>query len=409
MTDRIKPSRVLTPLGIGIAFSLFGDSTLYTVLPREDIAAQAGVTLSLVGLLLGLNRLARMVSNGPVGVLFDRMPRRPIMILSLFMGAVSTLLYAIGYGPGILILARILWGICWSGIWIGGNTMALDISNDKDRGRINGRLQMWFFFGVALTNFSGGLFTDALGYREGLWLSAGLTFLAAVMWLFLLPETRKVKTSASYSIHGNDPINDHFPLKKTIQAAVPLFTARVVYAGVIASTTILWLQQFIDGGIQLSNRLIPLATVTGMFSAMRVVVSILSAPAAGKVSDFLGKRWGVIASMFLVGVIGMAMMSSGRLSIAVIGAILSAVSGGAAQAMSPSLIGDAAQGNQHGRALSIAYTIGDFGSAIGPPLALFLIPLYSIRTVYILCSLLFLLSFVYSLFMVKQENNHQQR
>ena len=406
MTDRIKSSRVLTPLGIGIAFSLFGDSTLYTVLPREDIAAQAGVTLSLVGLLLGLNRLARMVSNGPVGMLFDRMPRRPIMIISLFMGAVSTMMYAIGYGPGILILARILWGMCWSGIWIGGNTMALDISSDKDRGRINGRLQMWFFFGVALTNFTGGFFTDALGYRGGLWLSAGLTFLAAIMWLFLLPETKSAQLTDDHSSQGEASAGNGFPLGKTLQAAVPLFASRIVYAGVIASTTILWLQQFIDGGIRFSDRFIPLATVTGMFSAIRVFVSILSAPAAGKVSDFLGKRWGVIASVFLLGVIGMAMMASDHLGTAVIGAILSALTGGAAQAMSPSLIGDAAQGNQHGRALSIAYTIGDFGSAIGPPLALFLIPLYSIRTVYILCSVLFLVSFIYSLFMVKKENAH---
>ena len=60
-----RPStlRVLVPLGVGIALSLLGDSTLYTVLPKPEIANQAGVTLALVGVLLGVNRIVRLGFN----------------------------------------------------------------------------------------------------------------------------------------------------------------------------------------------------------------------------------------------------------------------------------------------------------------------------------------------------------
>ena len=51
-----SPGFILNLLGIGSAISLLGDATLYTVLPHPDISAQLGITLSMVGLLLGANR-----------------------------------------------------------------------------------------------------------------------------------------------------------------------------------------------------------------------------------------------------------------------------------------------------------------------------------------------------------------
>jgi hypothetical protein len=72
MTQPPHPNRVLTPLGIGLALSLLGDATLYAVLPSPEIAAQAGLSLVMVGFLLGINRLVRLVFNGFAGWVYDR-------------------------------------------------------------------------------------------------------------------------------------------------------------------------------------------------------------------------------------------------------------------------------------------------------------------------------------------------
>ena len=103
----LTPGQVLVPVGIGLTFSLFGDATLYTVLPDAGIAAQAGVSLGMVGVLLGLNRLARVVFNGPAGILYDRFPRRKLMIAAIWIGVLSTVFLCIGlwacandHGPG---------------------------------------------------------------------------------------------------------------------------------------------------------------------------------------------------------------------------------------------------------------------------------------------------------------------
>ena len=66
------PGFILNLLGIGTAIALLGDATLYTVLPHPEISAHLGITLSMVGLLLGANRAVRLIINGPVGYLYDR-------------------------------------------------------------------------------------------------------------------------------------------------------------------------------------------------------------------------------------------------------------------------------------------------------------------------------------------------
>ena len=108
MRDQKKSSRfILNVLGIGTAISLLGDATLYTVLPHPSISAQLGITLSMVGLLLGANRAIRLLLNGPVGILYDCMPRRGLLIAGMSLGAGSSVFYAVGNGFWPLFMGRI--------------------------------------------------------------------------------------------------------------------------------------------------------------------------------------------------------------------------------------------------------------------------------------------------------------
>ena len=105
--------RALFIIGLGVAISLLGDLTLYVVLPTHTRAA--GIALADVGLMLSANRLIRIVINGPMGVLIERLPRRRIVIPALAIGALSSLLYTL---PGFwtLLIGRLLWGTAWAGV-----------------------------------------------------------------------------------------------------------------------------------------------------------------------------------------------------------------------------------------------------------------------------------------------------
>ena len=109
--QNIPPPITLILLGLGMALSLPGDATLYVVLPTHT--AEAGIVLADVGLMLSANRLIRLLFNGPYGLLIERIPRRRMLVPSLFLGGFSTLLYTVpGFWP--LLIGRLLWGVAWS-------------------------------------------------------------------------------------------------------------------------------------------------------------------------------------------------------------------------------------------------------------------------------------------------------
>ncbi len=404
------PQRILAPLGLGTAISLLGDSTLYTVLPRPEIAAEVGVTLTAVGLLLGANRLVRLAFNGIAGVLYDRLPRRKLLIAALTIGALSTLLFAFGRGLPVLLLSRVLWGAAWSGIWVGGNALVLDLADEGQRGRLTGRYQMWFFLGAGITALAGGAMTDLWGFRTSLAVSGAITALAVLMWLRYLPETRPGGLAATTNrvsrrnpvCAGGNPVCNAFPWRAALAVGLPLGVVRLVFAGVMVSTAILWLSTFTGESLRLARWTLPIATLTGLFALGRSLVSLVGAPLAGLLSDRTGRRWPLLAGALALAA-GGAWLMGGGIGAALAGACLAWIAAGAAQGLAPAIVGDRVAADQRGRAISVIYTLGDLGSAIGPPLALGLAGQLSIGVIYRLCAGLLGLIAVYATWQATRE------
>ena len=85
--ETTNPTRVLIVVSLATGLSLLGDSSLYAILPMR--AAEFGVALGAVGILLSANRIIRIFLNGPMGYLSDRWPRRyifvPAVLLAIFV------------------------------------------------------------------------------------------------------------------------------------------------------------------------------------------------------------------------------------------------------------------------------------------------------------------------------------
>ena len=193
--SRFTPLAVLLPVAIGTGLSLIGDSSLYAVLPTH--VSDAGITLASVGIILSANRFVRLLLNGPAGLAYDRWPRRPLFVGALLLGAFSTALYAFRGGFWPLLAGRLLWGLSWSGIWVGGNAMIADICDRHTRGRWVGLYQTSFFLGTASGSILGGLLTDRLGYPLAMGIGASLTLAGALTALCLpagdLPRQRGLR------------------------------------------------------------------------------------------------------------------------------------------------------------------------------------------------------------------------
>ncbi|MEE8392306.1 MAG: MFS transporter [Anaerolineae bacterium] len=385
----IHPAQVLFPLGLGTALSLMGDATLYTVLPTH--AAEAGIALSGVGIILGINRAIRVFLNGPAGLIYDRLPRRRLFVPALFIGALSTAVYAATHGFWPLLIGRLLWGLAWSGIWVGGATIIMDVTTVQDRGRWTGLYQTWFFLGAALGAFLGGLLTDRIGYTATMWVGATLTALGGLVALFLLPETRSTRPDKETGFFLKNPVSFKVRPSHELWITASLYGInRFVTAGVLAATIGLLVQERLYS----ANLGLGVATLTGALVAGRTVFSMVSAPLAGVVSDRMKSRWRVVTWGLGIGVISLTLMAQTAPAAILTGISLAAVTVGSVQALTIALAGDLVSETQRGRAIGLLHTVGDFGSAIGPPVAYALLPEIGLNGVYLLCAGLFAMGLV---------------
>lgn len=437
--------RLLIPLGMAVSLSLPGDQTLYAVLPTR--ASAAGIGLGSVGVLLGVNRLIRIPGNPVAGLLYDRLGRRRLFLLGLMLGILSTASYAIARNMSHWLAGRLLWGIAWSLINVGGLTMALDVAEDHDRGRVIGLYQLSYLLGLSFSPVLGGLLTDALGFRPALLVCAAITGAGLLLTFFTLPETRPtaagVLASPTLSAYfhslrtrvialgetgrrlfpggshlwptrrpsrslraGRDHVGCGCPgLRQPAEAgqesqpvlgggqlAINYIYLMTFFAGngVVMSTISLYLQQNFGNEIVIGDAVVGVASLGGVLLAVRSLIGMVAGPTSGHLSDRYGDRWPMVLGGITLGGIGFGVLIVGRNLWAVpLGVALIALSSGTLLTTLAALTGDLAAGDQQGRAIGSLATAGDVGSAAGPLLAYALLSLVDLRWVYLLCGLAF--------------------
>lgn len=393
----ISPWRVFLPIGLGTALSLIGDTSLYTVLPTH--VAAAGVPLASVGILLSANRFIRLALNGPVGLIYDRWPRRRLFVPALFIGAGSTAIYGLTQGFWPLLVGRLLWGLAWAGIWVGGNTIILDITRDDNRGRWVGIYQVSFFLGASGGAIIGGLLTDWLGYHPAMIIGASLTLLGALIALLFLPETRGLRqTAPTPGLISALPAGPNSANWAELASAIALLGInRLVLAGVLLSTFGLFLFEQMGESIQVARLSLGIATVTGLGLGLNSLISMTAAPIMGGFSDRAGNRWQVAAGGLVPGIAGFGLLALGWPLTILVGLPLTAIASGSNQGLSTAIVGDLAAERQRGRQLGVLFTSGDLASAVGPPLAYAAIPWLGLNGVYLLSAGLLAVMFLVAL------------
>lgn len=379
----IHPRRALIPISIGTALSLLGDTALYTVLPTH--AAEAGVALASIGVLLSANRWIRLPLNGVAGWLFERLPRRPIFVAALLLGAITTGMYALDQGYANLLAARLLWGLAWIGIWIGGTTIVFDVSDERDRGRWIGLYQVSFFVGAGAGSVAGGLLTDLLGYHGAMAVNAALQLAGAVYAWAALPETRAHAEGGS---HSDPPSARHAQVSSSgsrleLACAVGLLAAnRLVQEGILLASLALFLQDRFGTEVSIGGQPVGTATLTGAGLGLTTLVAAAAAQWSGVLSDRRGNRWAAAAICLLPGAIGFAALQLGTPAWILLGLVGTSIASGGSTNMSTSLIGDLGLRSRQGRRLGGLFTIGDLASAVGPLMVFRLAPAIGIEGLY---------------------------
>ena len=393
---RAEQIRLLLPLGTAIGLSLAGDSTLYAVLANQTEVV--GISLASVGILLGANRLIRIPGNPLAGTSYDRLGRRPLFLLGLFLGVLSTAAYGWVYGFWPLLAARLLWGISWSLINVGGYTMVVDRSTPQDRGRMTGLYQVSYLLGLTASPLVGGGLTDALGFRTAVQACAGLQAAGLLVAFLALPETRAVARG-----HGRQSptMTPGLGVRRTVEglaaalrgASAGLWAVAGLYLvtffvsnGVLMSSIGLYLGQRWGERVPLGGTDVGVASLAGVTLSLRAALGILSAPAAGIASDRLHSRWPVVYAALGLAAGGFVILILPVPVWAVLAAVgMVSAGAGALIAVLAALAGDRLVDGRPGATMGAMATAGDVGSAAGPLVAYALVARVDLVWVYMVC------------------------
>jgi MFS family permease len=382
---KTEGNRALAVVSLATGLSLLGDTSLYTVLAIHT--EEVGVALGSVGLLLSVNRFVRLALNGPIGWLCDRWPRRRLFVPAVLLGAVSTAVYAVSSTFTLLLIGRLLWGVAWAGLWVSGNAIVLDLASSRSRGRRVGIYHLAFFLGAAAGSLLGGVLTDSIGFSRAMWVNASLTGLGGLAALFLLPETRRAPDSQAPRAETVPPLKKQPPPRGQLVSAIALLGInRVVGPGIFFPTFGLFLSGVFGERTTLAGLGLGIATITGLALSGSTLISMAAAPVMGALSDRLESRWTVAALGLVSGVAGFVTMAFSAPMAILLGAPLVSVSSGSNQGLSTALVGDLTARAKQGQQLGLLFTVGDLGSALGPPLAFALLPLVGISALYLACA-----------------------
>ena len=164
-------------VGSAVALSLFGDMAMYVILPVQYV--ELGLSAIQVGVLLSANRWVRLVTNQVAERMLRRYSGKVLFPAALLIGSILAAAYSTAPAFVILLVLRMVWGLCWSFIRHTGVMTTIGIAGSERAGRLMGIYVGLLQAGFVAGTFVAGLLFDGTGFRTTFLLAAAMS-LAAV-------------------------------------------------------------------------------------------------------------------------------------------------------------------------------------------------------------------------------------
>jgi len=345
-----RPSRTTVFTATATALSLLGDQALYALLPLYF--QEIGLLPIQVGILLSANRWVRLLTNHLAERLVDRFPVNLMLVLSLALGALLSLAYAYISSFLVLLVARCLWGLCWSFIRHISVMGVASSTEPQNLGQIMGFYNGISHIGSVLGIVLGGILFDLIGFSTTL-------ALFCLFSLFAVPFAMRSGIQTSSSI--TDPQQNNQSSTRYSALLCCGFCIGSVGPGLIMSTLGFILLSRYGTEVALMGFVVGIATLNGLLLGCRWVLDTLGAPIYGALIDRTGIRLGA-PLCFLGGMIVMLLLNlSENLAGLALGMIVFFMCGTAL-----STVVSAEASRQGAKVFARYATAGDLGAAFGP-------------------------------------------
>lgn len=182
-----------------MAFAGLGDTLLYPILPIYG--KEMGFSVFFIGLMLSINRFVRIFANTPIANIIDKLGMKKVLIICSILAVSTTLFYGLKLGIITFFIARVIWGLSYSGLKIATLNYAAQVKNasglafglSKSIKSMGGLIALWFC----------PFLIDSLGVENGFFLVALISSIGVIM-AFTLPKHQvkanpeKVKTKKTF-------------------------------------------------------------------------------------------------------------------------------------------------------------------------------------------------------------------
>jgi len=182
-----------------MAFAGLGDALLYPVLPIYG--KELGFSALVIGILLSVNRFVRIIANTHVANLVLTIGMRNMLLITSTIAMITTLMYGLKLGLIAFLIARIFWGLSYSGLKIA--TLNYASKAKKKSGLAFGLSQSIKSIGALFVLWFGPIVIGEFGIQNGLFIIGGISLLG-ILLAYSLPtiepqkEFKKVKSKVTF-------------------------------------------------------------------------------------------------------------------------------------------------------------------------------------------------------------------
>lgn len=354
-------------------------------------------------MILSANRWIRLVSNQIAAKVYDRTDIYSPLIYSAFFGFIATLIYAQTSGVLLFLIARIIWGFCWSHLRLGSYLVIIKTSRKK-LGLAMGSMNAVSRLGSAFTVLFGGFLIDQLGYRPGMTIMAILSIPA----IFVMFWLRSKSLNPNNDSDNNDELDvQQVTSKSSIDEKVkrdnkpgfsPIFCNLNIFinsliAGLIVSSLSIILKQRIHVTMNILGITIGLATVSGILLAARWSSNTVIAPISGAISNLWGRKK-VYIILVIVEITSLTIFSMvSNILVTIIFICVIFFSNNSLITILNAAIANTVNKNNSNKRLSLYASYQDLGAACGPLFGYIIGASYNFSIAFLICTcmLLFLL------------------
>jgi MFS family permease len=343
---------------------LLGDSALYALLPsRLEVFA---VTPTAAGLILGVNRYIRILSNNLAARIFESKGFYGPFMGAVLLSVATTAGYGLFVGFWPLFMAHCLWGVAWSILRLGGYLAVIESARGPSIGRLMGVLQSISRGGSVIAVMIGGLLADMVG--------SALATLAAIPLVPFCGVPRSLgRRSGAPTTVATEQKRLSIDRRQIWVLYAVAAVAWLLINGLVVATAGYLIRTIVGEGTLLLGVFVGVGTLTGTLLAMRWLSDLGLSPLFGHASDNVG-RSKVITTAMAVAIVSLALVALDQSLFVVIPTLGTVFICGTALFVSlNAAIGTLAPPHRRTAILGWYTTWADIGSGTGPVLGFVLI------------------------------------